>query len=48
VGKDVILCTAFENFVGAQAVKKINISFHEENNAADVKFPNEDMLKKPI
>jgi hypothetical protein len=37
VGKDVIFCAAFENPVDSQAVKKVNIFFHEENNAAD--FP---------
>jgi len=39
VGKAVILCTAFENFLGSQATKNVNITFHEENNAADVEFP---------
>jgi hypothetical protein len=39
VGKEVILCTAFENLINSQTVKKVNISFHEENNAADVEFP---------
>jgi hypothetical protein len=37
VGKDMIFCTAFEKPVNTQAVKKVNIFFHE-NNAADVQF----------
>jgi hypothetical protein len=46
VGKDVILCTAFENFVSAQVVKKINISFHEENVCSRCKISQWRYVKK--
>jgi hypothetical protein len=39
VGRDVMLCTAFENLIGSQAIKKVNISLLEENNTSGIEFP---------